>query len=153
MQKIMELCVTSLALDNWEQKKIVQLLAMSQTIHSVCCEDNYFPKEKFKLFNSLFHSVYLVFTKVCFLLYCRFVCRALSVGRMWRRQMLCCDTARRRHSRRSACLRSHVLRAYCNCESKQANSITRFGRGPNKKHLLALLGPVWVILLDLWDRY
>ena len=107
----------------------------------------------FKLFNSLFHWVYLVFSKVCFLLYCRIVCRALSVGRMKRRQMLCCDTARSRHSRRSACLRSHVLRAYCNCESKEANSITRFGRGPNKKHLLALLGPFWVILLDLWGRY
>ena len=30
--------------------------------HAVCCEDNYFPKGKFKLFNSLFHSVYLVFS-------------------------------------------------------------------------------------------
>ena len=35
--------------------------------------------------------------------------------------MLCCDTARRRHSRRLACLCSHVLRAYCNFELKQAN--------------------------------
>ena len=33
-----------------------------KNIHAVCCEDNYFPKEKFKLFNSLFHSVYLVFS-------------------------------------------------------------------------------------------
>ena len=31
-------------------------------IHSVCSEDNYFPKGKFKLFNSLFHSVYLAFS-------------------------------------------------------------------------------------------
>ena len=45
-----------------ESKNIVKLLAMSQTIRSVCCEDNYFPKGKFKLFNSLFHSVYLVFS-------------------------------------------------------------------------------------------
>ena len=37
-------------------KNIVKLLAISQTIHTVCCEDDYFPKEKFKLFNSLFHS-------------------------------------------------------------------------------------------------
>ena len=29
---------------------------------AVCCEDNYFLKEKFKLFNSLYHSVYLVFS-------------------------------------------------------------------------------------------
>ena len=27
--------------------------------HAVCCEDNYFPKRKFKLFNSFLHSVYL----------------------------------------------------------------------------------------------
>ena len=33
-----------------------------KNIHAVCYEDNYFPKEKFKLFNSLFHSVYLVFS-------------------------------------------------------------------------------------------
>ena len=30
-----------------------------------------------------------------------------------------------------ACLRSHVLRDYCNFESKQANTITLFGRRPN----------------------
>ena len=30
-----------------------------------------------------------------------------------------------------ACLRSHVFRAYCNFESKQAISITLFGRRPN----------------------
>ena len=55
--------------------------------------------------------------------------------------MLCCQTPRGRHSRRLACqepmglfnLRSHVLRAYCNFELKQANSITLFGRRPNKK--------------------
>ena len=68
----MEFCVTSSsALDNWEQN-IVKLLAISQTVHTVCSEDDY--------------------------------------------------------------LLSHVLRAYCNkhFESKQANSITLFGRRPNK---------------------
>ena len=30
----------------------------------MCCEDNYFPNGKFKLFYSLFHSVYLVFSKL-----------------------------------------------------------------------------------------
>ena len=50
--------------------------------------------------------------------------------------MLCCDTPRDRHSRRLACLLSHVLRAYCNFESKQANSITLFGRRPNKMESL-----------------
>ena len=54
-----------------ESKNIVKLLAISQTIHTVSCEDNYFPKGKFKLFNCLFYSVYLVFffpKKSCFLL-------------------------------------------------------------------------------------
>ena len=41
-----------------------------------------------------------------------------------------------RHWRRLACLPSHVLRAYCNFESKQAVSITLFGRRPNKKSLI-----------------
>ena len=52
-----------------ESKNNVKLLAISQTSHTVCCEEDYFPKGKFKLFNSLFHSVYLVlFKKSCFLL-------------------------------------------------------------------------------------
>ena len=34
---------------------------------------------------------------------------------------------------RVACLRSHVLRTYCNFESKQAISVTLFGRRPNNK--------------------
>ena len=45
--------------------------------------------------------------------------------------MLCRDTSRGRLSRRLACLRSHTLRAYCNFKSKQAISITLFGRRPN----------------------
>ena len=41
MHEIMEFCVpSSLALDNWEQN-IVKLLAISQTIHIVCWEDDY----------------------------------------------------------------------------------------------------------------
>ena len=61
-----EFCVTSsLALDNWEQN-IVKLLVISQTIHTVCCKDNYFPKGNLKLFYSLFHSVYLGFPKSLF---------------------------------------------------------------------------------------
>ena len=35
--------------------------------------------------------------------YCRFVRRALSVGRMQRREMFCCEKARGRHWRRLAC--------------------------------------------------
>ena len=49
-----------------ESKYIVKVLAISQTIYTVCCEDDYFPNGKFKLFNSLFHSVYLVFPKRLF---------------------------------------------------------------------------------------
>ena len=37
-------------------------MVRGKDIHAVCCEDNYFPKGKFKLFNSLFHLVYLVFS-------------------------------------------------------------------------------------------
>ena len=66
MHKIMEFCVTSLAFHNWEQKNIVKLLAINQTIRTVWCEDDYFPKGKFKFFNSSFHSVYLVFPKSLF---------------------------------------------------------------------------------------
>ena len=41
MHEIMEFCVTSsLALDNWEQK-YCQTLDNNQTIHTVCCEDDY----------------------------------------------------------------------------------------------------------------
>ena len=38
-------------------------LVRRKNIHAVCCEGNYFPKRKLKLFNSsLFHSVYLLFS-------------------------------------------------------------------------------------------
>ena len=53
------------------------LWSEAQTINVVCYEDNYFPKRKFKLFNSLYHSVYLVFSTCLF--YCQYVCRALPV--------------------------------------------------------------------------
>ena len=83
-------------------------------IHSVCCEDNYFPKGKFKFFNSLFLSVYLVFLNTF-----DFYCRRHSSQVAWLVY--------------SACLHSHVLRTCCNFESKQAISITLFGRRTNNK--------------------
>ena len=46
----------------------------------------------------------------------------------------CASRSRGRHSRRLARLRLHVLRAYCNFESKQAISITLFGRRPNNNN-------------------
>ena len=45
----------------------------------------------------------------------------------------CTSRSRGKCLRRLACLRSHVLRAYCNFESKRAISITLFGRRPIKK--------------------
>ena len=57
--------------------------------------------------------------------------------------MLCRATSRSRHSHRLVCLlgflRSHVLRAHCNFESKQAISITLFGPRTNKN----LLSYLW----------
>ena len=37
------------------------LWSEAYTLNVVCYEDNYFPKRKFKLFNSFYHSAYLVF--------------------------------------------------------------------------------------------
>ena len=50
----------------------------------------------------------------------------------------CTSGSRGRHSRRLACLRSHVLRAYCSFESKQAISITLFGQR-SKNNILCKL--------------
>ena len=104
-------------------KNIVKPLAISQTIHSVCCEDDYFPKGKFKLFNSLFHSKCPVFPERLFSFPNLFAVRFL--WDVCNEDKCCggCDRAYGRHSRLLACLRSHVLRAYCNFKSKQANSI------------------------------
>ena len=59
-----------------ERKNIIKLLAISRTIHTVCCKDDHFPKGKFKLFKLLlnlylivcFTQCTLFFQKVCFLL-------------------------------------------------------------------------------------
>ena len=120
---------------------IVKLLAISQTIHAVCYEDDYFPKGRFKLFsNSLFHPVYPVFfQKVCFLL----IADLFAVRYLWvvRNEDNCCVVKKRAADIRVAWLvylaylRSHLLRAYCNFESKQANSITLFGRRPYNKRM------------------
>ena len=53
-------------------------MAISHTIHTVCCKDNYFPQGKFKLFNIIFSLSVPCFSKT-FVFYCRFVCLALSV--------------------------------------------------------------------------
>ena len=74
----------------------------------------------------MFQSVYLVFSKKFFFLLV--ICLPCVICGSYETKVNA-DTARGRHSRRLACLRSHVLRAYCNFESKQANLITPFG-GP-----------------------
>ena len=51
----------------------------------------------------------------------------------------CVVTERGRHSRCLACLRLHVLRAYCNFESKQASSITLSGPRPNNKWTIIII--------------
>ena len=50
----------------------------------------------------------------------------------------CTSRSRGRYSRRLACLRSHVLRAYCNFKSKRAISITLFERHPRDKMYVAI---------------
>ena len=64
----------------WNYRQGPVPVVWGKSIHAVCCEDNYFTKGKCKLFNSLFHSVYLLSQYFCFCY--RFVCRASSVGCM-----------------------------------------------------------------------
>ena len=63
------------------------LWSEARTFNAVCYENNYFPKRKFKLCNSLFHSAYLVFVN-SFVFYCQYVCRALSVGKLIKKLIL-----------------------------------------------------------------
>ena len=66
MHEIIEFCVTSsLVLDNWEQK-YCQTPANKPNHSHRLLRGRFFPKGKFKLFNGLFHSVYLVFPKSLF---------------------------------------------------------------------------------------
>ena len=55
-------------LSTTESKNIIKVSAIRRTIHTLCWEDDCFPKGKFKSFNGWFHSVYLVFPKSLFLL-------------------------------------------------------------------------------------
>ena len=136
MHEIMEFCVTSsLALDNW--RKYCQTLGNKPNHSHRLLRRRLFSKGKnFKLFNSLFHLVYLVFPKSLFS-----IADLFTVCYLWvvcNEDKCCVVTQRAADIRVSwlvclACLRSHVLRAYCNFESKQANSITLFGQRPNNK--------------------
>ena len=79
-EKILASLTTNAHMRECEELAETSSQSHSEAGHAVCCKDDYFPKGKFKLFNSLFHSVTLFFQKVCF--YCQFVCFALPVGRM-----------------------------------------------------------------------
>ena len=78
----------------------------------VCCEDNYFPKEKFKFFNSLFHWVYFVFSILLFS-----IANLFAVRYLWdvRNEDKCCAVTHRLVDIRVAwlvylaSLSSHVL--------------------------------------------
>ena len=167
MHEIIEFCLTSsLVLDNWEQK-YCQTPGDKPNHSNRLLRGRFFPKGKFKLFNSFFSLSVPCFSKK-FVFYCKFVCRASSVSLLaevshdeakirGRRDLIFASswetTASREgicgtyvtkinvvlwHSARQtlcrlSCLRSHVLRANCNFESKQANSITLLGRRPNNK--------------------
>ena len=66
IHEIIECWVTSSsALDNWEQKYCQTLGHKPNHSHRLL-RGRFFPKGKFKLFNGLFHSVYLVFPKSLF---------------------------------------------------------------------------------------
>ena len=116
-----------------ERKNIVKIMAISQTIHTVCWEDNYFSNRKFNLFNSLFHSVYLVLPKSCFLLKICLPCVICGTYVMKINAVSWHSVRETSASLGLACLCLHVFHAYCNFESKEANSITLFGRRPKKK--------------------
>ena len=136
MHKIMEFFVTFFwALDNWEQK-YCKLLAISQTIHTVCCEGDYFPKAKFKLFNSLLHSVYLVFPKSLFSTATLFAVRCLWV--ICNEDKCCVVTQCAADIPVAwlvyfACLRLHVLLAYATLNQNKRTRLLYLGDAPPKK--------------------
>ena len=90
-------------------------------MYAVCCEDDYFPKGKFKLFNSLFHSVYLIVSIRLFSITDLFAMRYL-----WDvcNEDKCCVAT---HLCRLSFLCSHVLRAYCNFESNKRTRLLYLG--------------------------
>ena len=74
----------------------------------------------------------LFLQKICFLLHSCLQCITCGTC-VTKINAVNIVTVRSRHLCHLACLCSHVLRAYCNFESKQAYLITLFGRHPNKK--------------------
>ena len=113
-------------------KNIVKPLTISQTIHTVCCEGDYFPRGKFKLFNSLFHLVYLVFPKRLFSIANLFAVRFLWVVC---NEDKCCVVTHRAADIHAAWL--VYVRTYCvaiaTLNHNKPTRFTLFGRRPNNK--------------------
>ena len=81
------------------------LWSEAYTLNGVCYEDNYFPKRKFKLFNSLYHSVYVVFSTRLFP-----IANMLAMRYLWTTHV----TKHRDKRQRAECL----LKKTCACETK-----------------------------------
>ena len=152
---ITKVCVTSsLALKNWGQKyfQILGIRHYRQWIVGTIKKGNdrylwsgvktftpcaartiIFQRESLNYLIA-FTRCTLPFQYVCFLLPICLPC--VSCGTYCNAHKWCVVTHRAADIRLAwlvlnSCLRSHVLRAYCNFESKQVNLITLFGRRPN----------------------
>ena len=141
LHEIREFCVltSSLALDNWEQKYCQILGNKPNYSLRVPPERLFSTRENVNYFKTVcFTQCTLFFQKVCFLLP---ICLPCAICGSYETKISAVLVRQRPAVIRVAwlgylvCLRSHVLRAYCNFESKQANSITLFGRHPNNKQL------------------
>ena len=91
-------------------------------------------KESLNYLIASFTRCTLPFQYICFLLPICLPC--VSCGTYCNAHKCCVVTHRAADIRLAwlvlnSCLRSHVLRAHCNFQSKQANLITLFGRSPN----------------------
>ena len=129
MHEIMDFCMTSsLALDNWEQKYCQTTGNTAKPFTPCPARTIIFQRKNLNYLIVCFARCTLFFQKVCFVLP---ICLPCVICGSYITKMNAVLWHNARHSRRLACLHSHVLRAYCNFESKQANSITLFGRRPN----------------------
>ena len=109
-------------------------MVRGRNTHAVCCEENYFPKKNLNHLIVCNTRYTLFFQYVCFLLSICLLC--ISCGTYCNEDKCCVVTFRAADFRIAwlvylACLRSHLLRAYCNFGSKQAISITQLGRCPH----------------------
>ena len=127
---------------------IVKLLAITKPFTPCAARMIIFQRENVNFLIVCFTQCFLFFQKVCFPLP---ICSPCVICGQYVRKI----NALLRHKARQtfaslSFLRSHVLRAYCNFESKQANSITLYGRRPNNKFVQVSIwkinkGNVWSV--------